>query len=262
MNFVSYVGDLDVGEGSVAVIWIGQAGFIIKTHGGRLIAIDPYLSDLAHHNLQDTYGYGFKRLMPALFDAGQIGFDVILISHEHPDHLDMEALPGFLSHSKTKVYLNRPSMQMARAQGYNDRLYLAEREKQYDFGEFSVTCTVADHGQDTPGALGFLLDFGFVKIYFAGDTCYNKRALAPVCAQQPEICILPINGAFGNLDAGQAFSLACDLKSRVCIPCHYWMLPMHGGSPQDFLDCFDNATDCRPAILCLGEAFLYDSVYK
>lgn len=259
MDFKNYVDKIKIGKGNIAIIWIGQAGFVIKTHGGKLIAIDPYLSDLAHHNLQNEYGNGFKRLMPALFDADEISFDTILVSHEHPDHLDLESLSGFLNNDQTTVYLNKQSMRMAKEIGYDDGLCLAVRGGQYDFDEFSLSCTIADHGQDAPEALGFLLDFGFVKIYYAGDTCYNTQALAPVCLQQPEICILPINGVFGNLDAAQAFSLACDLGSKFCIPCHYWMFPMHDGNPQDFLDCFDDNTNCEPVLLRLGEAFLYKS---
>lgn len=259
MDFFSRVNQLKVDKNSVAIIWIGQAGFIIKTHGGKLIVIDPYLSDLAHRNLKSEYGDSFKRLVPALFDAKEISFDTILISHEHPDHLDLDSLPALLNNKKTLAYMNKQSMQIARNVVSDNRLRLLERTEQYEFSEFTLTCMIADHGEDTPNALGFLLDFGFVKIYYAGDTCYNQKAFEAVCAQQPEICILPINGAFGNLDAKQAFSLASDLKSRICIPSHYWMLSMHNGNPQDFLNCFDKTDKCKAVLLCQGETFAYES---
>ncbi|MDD5018119.1 MAG: MBL fold metallo-hydrolase [Eubacteriales bacterium] len=262
MAFKDYVTSLRVDKQRIAIIWIGQAGFILKTHSGQLIAIDPYLSDLAHDNLKDAFGFGFKRIMPALFDAKDICFDTILISHEHPDHLDLVSLPGFLNNNTTTVYMNKQSIQMSETVVDISRLFLAEREKQYHVNDFALTCTMADHGEAAPDALGFLLDFGFAKIYFSGDTGYNKRALKAVCRQQPEICILPINGAFGNLNPEQAFSLACELNSRICIPCHYWMLPMHNGDPQHFLNCFNNQTKCKPLLLRLGEAFIYKDSYS
>ena len=45
MNFVKYLDGLKVEKGTVAVIWLGQAGFAMKTAGGKLIGIDPFLTD-------------------------------------------------------------------------------------------------------------------------------------------------------------------------------------------------------------------------
>lgn len=41
MTFTKYLENLKVEDGSVAVIWMGQAGFAFKTAKGSLIGIRP-----------------------------------------------------------------------------------------------------------------------------------------------------------------------------------------------------------------------------
>ena len=62
-NFAQKVLTTTIGEGQIGVFFLGQAGFVLKTAGGKLIAIDPYLSDCC-----ERY-FGFKRLMPHILSA-------------------------------------------------------------------------------------------------------------------------------------------------------------------------------------------------
>ena len=75
----------------IAVFWLGQAGFLIRTSSGHTIAIDPYFSDYVMHSIPEA-GIGFKRLSPPPCEAGDIPFDALLISHEHGDHFDQESI--------------------------------------------------------------------------------------------------------------------------------------------------------------------------
>jgi L-ascorbate 6-phosphate lactonase len=64
------------------------------------------------------------------------------------------------------------------------------------------------------------------------------------------IFILPINGAFGNLNDMQAAMLARDARAKMVIPCHYWMFAEHGGSPAQFMDaCKEYAPGARPLLM-------------
>ena len=46
--------------------------------------------------------------------------------------------------------------------------------------------------------------------------------------------ILPINGAFGNLNEEQAARVIAALKPKLAVPCHYWNFAEHGGNPGVF----------------------------
>lgn len=45
MDFVRRVNETRPAAGKVALFWLGQAGFLLKTASGQIIAIDPYFSD-------------------------------------------------------------------------------------------------------------------------------------------------------------------------------------------------------------------------
>ena len=64
-NVVDAITKRQIREGIIGIFWLDQAGFAIKTALGRIIAIDPYLSNSCHRLLQN-YGYGFKRIMHLL----------------------------------------------------------------------------------------------------------------------------------------------------------------------------------------------------
>jgi len=77
----------EVPEASVRLWWLGQAGFAFKTPSGRIVFADPYLSDAVERL------HGFKRLSLAPLAAGHVRADIVVLTHEHTDHLDPDALP-------------------------------------------------------------------------------------------------------------------------------------------------------------------------
>ena len=82
MDFVQAFHNAHPEDGKIALFWLGQAGFLIKTATGRTICIDPYFSDNVLHMQKNI---GFKRMSPPPCEADDIAFDVLLISHEHGD---------------------------------------------------------------------------------------------------------------------------------------------------------------------------------
>ena len=126
-----------------------------------------------------------------------------------------------------------------------------------DMGEFTLRVVDCDHGSSTPGAMGFILDFGFRKIYYSGDTSLNLQRLEEAVAQQPDVGLLPINGAFGNLDSVEAAKLAKELKLKVCVPHHFWTFPRHFGDPMKAIEAFAKyAPDCELAMMTPGTVYV------
>lgn len=255
MDFVRLFQETRPAEGQVALFWLGQAGFLLKTASGRTIAIDPYFSD---HVMRTENNIGFKRLTPPPCNADDIAFDVLLISHEHGDHFDIEAIGDMMKNGRTQVYTNGPVAAGMEKMGLDmRRVHVLKKGEKVDIGECSLQCVDCDHGELAPEALGFILDFGFRRVYYAGDTSLTYDRLAVPMELKPEVAILPINGAYGNLDGVQAAEYAGRLGCKVCVPCHFWTFPLHHGDPQQIIDSIgEKAPDCELKLLCQGEYFM------
>jgi len=209
--------------------------------------IDPYLSDFVYESLKDDYGDGFRRVAAPLFEPEEIDADVLLCSHEHGDHLDLYALPGIMKNPAATCYTNAESCKLLAETDIDaKKVRTIKVGDEIDFGEFRLHVVPCDHGELTPEAMGFLLDFGFTKIYYSGDTAYNLPVLQTAINAKPSVALLPINGMFGNLGAEEAAKLSSDLRAKICVPHHFWTFPLHGGDPMAAIEAFGRlAPDCK-----------------
>lgn len=228
-NFAQKVLTTPVDKGQIGVFFLGQAGFILKTSSEKLIAVDPYLSDCC-----ERY-FGFKRLMPHILGADEIVFDYVVASHAHFDHFDPDSVPVLLGNGRTEFVGAKDTKAECDRLGIKDRLNFISVGDKVDMGGAVLTAVRCDHGPDTPHAIGLLFEIAGKKIYMMGDTAYRPEWLDDEAIQNVDLLILPINGAFGNLDAQQAAKTVSALKPRLAIPCHYWNFAEHFGSPYEFM---------------------------
>ena len=77
-------------ENNVKLTFAGQAGFMIESKKGYKIGVDLYLSDCC-----DRY-FGFKRLMPYLYNPLQLNLDLLVATHAHYDHFDPDSVPNIM----------------------------------------------------------------------------------------------------------------------------------------------------------------------
>lgn len=81
-----------------SVTWLGHAAFIIRI-GGKVILTDPFLSDAA-----GPAGIGPRRFVaPALTATELPPVDLMLVSHNHYDHLDAGAIARYGHKETTQV---------------------------------------------------------------------------------------------------------------------------------------------------------------
>lgn len=218
-------------EGEVAIFWLAQAGFAYKTAAGRIIYLDPYLSDVVETN------FGFKRMMPAPITAGEVRADLVLCTHEHLDHMDTDALPIIARNTRAKFA--GPSeciKEFAKIGIPGERCVLLESGETAEIAGVRVTGVYADHGEYAPDALGLVLDIDGIRIYHTGDTAYRPEEMRPAVAMKPDVLIPCINGAFGNMDSRDAAQLTRDVSPRLAIASHFWMFVIHGGDPASYLE--------------------------
>lgn len=224
-----------VPKGSVAVFYTGQAGYIFKSSDGYLIAVDLYLSDCCARLA------GFKRLMPRLLDACDMAFDVIICTHEHPDHLDIDVMPAMATHGSPVVYVNKEGAEIMARFDITSNIKVMETGGIYIDGPLKTEAVYCDHGTSAPNAVGLFLTLDGKTIYIAGDTAYRPEmisgdsAVSDIASRKIDLMAAPINGAFGNLNEEEAVMLCGIVKPRLMTPYHYWNFAEHGGSPLIFM---------------------------
>jgi len=241
----------NVPEDGLGVFFLGQAGFILKTPSGRLIAIDPYLS-----NCCERY-FGFKRLMPRILEPGEIALDALIISHAHYDHFDPDSVPVLMSGKSTKLIGAKDVAPECEHLGLKENITYLSCGETVETEEFNVTGVPCDHGELAPDALGLLIRIGGKKIYYMGDTAYRPDLLDNEALKNVDLLLLPINGAFGNLNEQQAALVIETLKPALAVPCHYWNFAEHGGDPGKFQRMMQEyAPDRAYRLMAQGEGII------
>ena len=82
---------------TLSITFTGQAGFIIETTNGYRVGVDLYLSDCCNRL------YGLKRLMPFVYNPSELDLDLLIATHEHEDHFDLDSVPVIMQNQKTKL---------------------------------------------------------------------------------------------------------------------------------------------------------------
>lgn len=246
-RLIYHINNNRVNSGKLAVYWLGQAGFVFKTERGTKIGVDLYLSDCCNRY------FGFKRLMPMLVEPQELELELLIATHAHYDHFDVDTIPLLLNgHTKfigardCKIECERLKIDPAQTQ------FIAPGEiAQYlDVG---ITAQKCNHGVGAPDAIGLLLEISGKKVYITGDTAFSPEYLTKELFN-PDLLILPINGAFGNLDEIQATQYVKLLQPKLVIPCHYWNFAEHGGNPYIFMEHMkESVPDIVYQIMRMGE---------
>jgi len=236
---------------SVRLWWLGQAGFAFKTHAGRIVYVDPYLSDAVERL------HGFKRLSLSPIAAEDVKADLVVLSHEHTDHLDPDAIPA--------IAANNPACRFAGPSGCAAglktagiplrRRLLLRPSRVHNLGAAVVHTAPADHGDFAPSALALVLDFDGIRVLHTGDTSWRSGLFKPLFDLGIDLLLPCINGSFGNMNHLDAARMIQQAAPRMAIPCHFWTFAEQGaGDPGGFLHaCHEWAPGVTALLLRPGE---------
>lgn len=212
----------------------GQAGFIIKSAGGQLLAIDLYLSNCVER-VEGNKGY--KRLSPQILNPSDLHFDAVICTHPHLDHFDIDSVPEMMAKG-ARLYASvdcEKLVHQLQMEYHNDALSYVKPGDKAVIGDFDITFVNCDHGTGAPDAVGAVVKVDGKTIYETGDTCLRLDSINEI-PQPLDVLIAPINGMYGNLNSNDCSELAETLKPKVTIPCHYGMFASHGGDLKRFYD--------------------------
>jgi L-ascorbate 6-phosphate lactonase len=220
-----------VEAGTLAIWYLGQAGFCLKTSADSLVYLDPYLSDCCERL------FGFKRMVPAIIAADELAADMLVSTHSHADHLDPDALGAIAAHPSTRFVGSLDCGSVYAEHGVSrERCTLLRPGDAVACRDVTVRATYADHGDLAPNAIGVLIAAEGITVYDVGDSAFRPDDIVRSLDRPVDVMIAPINGAFGNLNAEAACRLAAVVRPRLLVASHFWMFVEHGGDPARFLD--------------------------
>ena len=157
------------------IAWLGHACFAMRL-GGKLILTDPYLSPHA-----GPFGMGPKRFLPPAVGAAELPrLDLIVISHNHYDHVDTAALKAYRWRAETPVVCPLGVSALLRKLGFA-RVTELDWWQEYQLDDLTVTALPAVHfsgrglfDRDKTLWSSMALASPSRKVWFGGDTGYGE----------------------------------------------------------------------------------------
>jgi L-ascorbate metabolism protein UlaG (beta-lactamase superfamily) len=225
---------------AVVFSWLGQSSVVLRL-GGATVLVDPFLSP---HS---------DRLVPPPFVGEEArGVDLVLITHDHLDHLDDGALPAIATASPGAVVIvPNDVVDRVTALGIErSRVHGLSADGRAQLGTVTVDAVPACHGEGMDDAyrlgpfLGYVLSAGGARVYHAGDTILFDGLVERLLELRVDLALLPINGRdarreaegiVGNIDAREAARLARDTGADAAVPLHWDMFASNPGDPAAFV---------------------------
>lgn len=179
--------------------------FLISYSDKINVLIDPYFNNCCLGNLCLNEKNDFKKE-----DLPKI--DIVLISHEHFDHFDKDAIEFLIKRDSPMIVAPMDVTKQLKIDKTKERTIKVDDE--IIVSTIKIKVLPAQHPQSYY-PVGYIIEKNDKKIYFAGDT----NAL-PNIRENIDIAILPAGGIF-TADIFEFVSMARQLKCNIVIPMHY-----------------------------------------
>jgi L-ascorbate metabolism protein UlaG (beta-lactamase superfamily) len=241
------------------ITWLGQSAMRITTPGGKVIMIDPFLTQ--------------NPKTPAEWkDLKRLGhLDLILVTHGHLDHVgdtfDLSRMndarviaPAGLEDTFTTLGLldaahapkmNKGGTVMPLGPGISIAMVHADHSS-----EFLHVNPFTGKPMSFPGGepVGFVirLEDGFT-IYHMGDTALfsDMRLIAEL--YHPDLVMIPIGGNYTMDPQAAAYALRAYLRPRIAIPMHYGTTPQLKGTPDELIKAMGPNISTKIEVMQPGE---------
>lgn len=196
-------------------IWLGQAGFLFRKDGFKIM-VDPYLSNSVERINPKNY-----RRVPVNESFFEIKPDVMIFTHNHLDHYDPETVEKFITENSDILVLAPKSVwDEVRKIGGNNNYVLFNRHTSWTENGIKFTAVKAEHSDSAP--IGVIIDDGEKKYYITGDTLYNEEIFEDI-PDDIYALFLPVNGVGNNMNMTDATHFAKRVNAEKTVPIHIGM---------------------------------------
>lgn len=233
--FMAAIETYQPGPGKTAVWHLGQNSWVLKGAEGRIVAVDPYLTDFCASK-RTGQRVAKSRLLPVFIEPEDLKADVVLITHSHPDHADPFTLER-LSIKTTATFLGPwQALKVVTEAGVPCENQLLMHPLQVETVKgVEISGTFAEPTDFTDlNHMGFAVRFAGGRLWYnSGDTA-KTELLGHVKALKPAMMAVCINGGYHNLSHWEAAEICALVEPEVAVPAHYDMMPHNLQSPHMF----------------------------
>jgi L-ascorbate metabolism protein UlaG (beta-lactamase superfamily) len=219
----------------LSITHIGHCTFLIRVNGINILT-DPVWSERAS---PVSFG-GPKRIShPGMNFDDLPKIDIVLISHNHYDHLDIKTIKNLWHKDKPTIITPLGNDSIIRRHNKNIQVHTLDWHQNYQFSkEIDIHLAPVQHWSarglfDANHALwgGFSINTPTGNIFFIGDSGYKGTSYFTEYREKfgpPQVAIIPI-GAFkpkwfmgySHMDPTEAVSVWEELGNPIMIPSHY-----------------------------------------
>jgi len=188
--------------------YYGHSCFSV-TIQGKILLFDPFIT--------------YNELANNIVDVDAVAADFVLLSHAHQDHTG--DCIRVATRTGAKVICNWEIHEWLNKQEVSNTHPMNTGGK-WDFGVFTVKCTVAQHSSGLPDGsyggnpMGFIITSKEGNFYYSGDTALTlDMQLIPKWAKL-NFAVLPIGDNF-TMDAADAAACAGMIECKTVVGVHY-----------------------------------------
>ena len=224
--------EINLSEDDNYAVWIGHSTFLIKKNGVTILT-DPIFSKRA----SPFRNIGPKRLIPPAIPLNKIPkIDVITVSHNHYDHLDIRSLKKISKNHPDAIFLVPAGDEKLLQRKRINNVYSFNWWESIEYKEFVFTFTPVQHWSkrslfDRNKSLwgGWYIKNKDYSIYHAGDTGYSKDFIdTRLKLGAPKYAFIPIGAydpewfmAESHVNPEDAVQIMLDLEAEKAFGMHW-----------------------------------------
>lgn len=242
---------LDDLKKSDTITWIGHNTFLIKLND-KIIITDPFLTDYA----SPIIGIGPKRFAPPALSISQLPtIDIILVSHDHFDHLDLRALAAISNKEFISVIVPLKMGNFFYKLGYK-KIYELNWHGSRTIADISIRALPAYHYSKRSLLIrnsrlwaNFTISTPNKKLFFDGNSAYGSifldlgrdygpfdYALMSIGAYEPHALMQE-----SHTTPELAVKIGQELRAKTLIPMHWGTIVLSDEPPFDPPERFHQA---------------------
>lgn len=225
--------------------WLGHSAFRIESPSGKVIYIDPFLSE--NPSTPDQ-----------MKNPDEIDF--ILLTHGHEDHVGDTIELAKKTGCKVVAQVELSNLLIKKGVP-KDQSIEFNMGGTVDFDDFSVTLVSAKHSSSLGGE--YAGEAGGLVVSFEDDLCFYHLGDTNIFGDlqiygelyEPHVIAVPIGDHYtmGPEEAARCCEM---LNADIAIPIHYGTWPILKGSPDEFREFTEEFCDTEEWIPKPGDQFL------